>query len=430
MKPLESRGNGFRQLISNGLKEDSLGRDPAQPYVSRYPQPPGRCPVPSLLGAGAAPVLGRSAPKRGLQHAGAGSKAPQGTLARGKQPSQAAPGQKIRLCAAGRDLVGSRAGAKAPGNWSGRFPSPGGCGCPAHTCTLPCRAAPAPRWLLPPPSHSRICAKAGLLQSRGMRHLLPQGMMLLEANPWPCRHPGPTVAGCPLGCRGQAAARSLCSAPRTRSQESRWFGWRAGEQCQGRSTASSQRPGTMPACAPSPPGTAPEDFALRHRRNLPRPCPCHTAAALKHMASTSTPKRAPAGTRVPGSGPVDSTRGATQPHGADSSSWVVSPVIDVLSVAQQLSWFRVNCARNYPAQQGWGSPGGSRQHVCGVHGCQSWGPSGRAMLGESSVLGSPSQLLPGATWAYEGGHSTAEATKATWRDASRDARCYKQPRAL
>lgn len=55
------------------------------------------------------------------------------------------------------------------------------------------------------------------------------------------------------------------------------------------------------------------------------------------------------------------------------------------------------------------------------------------MLGESSPLGSTSQQgtaqLPSeATWVYARGHSAAEATKATWRDASRDARCYKQPR--
>lgn len=54
------------------------------------------------------------------------------------------------------------------------------------------------------------------------------------------------------------------------------------------------------------------------------------------------------------------------------------------------------------------------------------------MLGKSSALGSPSQqgtaqLLSEATWLHARGHSTAEATKATWRDAARDERCYKQP---
>lgn len=62
-----------------------------------------------------------------LELAGAGSKAPQGVLARGKQPSQAAPNQKIRLRVASRPLPGQRhrgkAQAKAPGNWSGRFPN-------------------------------------------------------------------------------------------------------------------------------------------------------------------------------------------------------------------------------------------------------------------------------------------------------------------
>lgn len=137
---------------------------------------------------------------------------------------------------------------------------------------------------------------------------------------------------------------------------------------------------------------------------------------------------------MPGSGPIDSTQGATQPHRADSSSWVAGPVIDVLSTAQQLSWFRVNCARNYPAQKGWDSPDArqlsqARLQVCGH---QSHRGSGRAMLGKSSALGSPSQQgtaqLPSeATWLHVRGHSAAEDTKATWRDAVRDERCYKQP---
>lgn len=54
------------------------------------------------------------------------------------------------------------------------------------------------------------------------------------------------------------------------------------------------------------------------------------------------------------------------------------------------------------------------------------------MLRESSPLGSPSQqgtaqLPPEATWVYVRGHSAAAATKTTWKDASRDARCYKRP---
>jgi len=222
-------------------------------------------------------------------------------------------------------------------------------GCPAHSPhpALAPRLPASSRSSHPRPTHSKPAARARHPQRRGRRHGCPHGAMLLETTPWgtqACR--ARRQRGRSALCPGQVVAHGRSS------QGSRWLGWRAGQRCQGLGMASSLCPGTTPACPPSLPGTAPVpvDFALPH------PCPRRAAAAPKHEVSASTPRSALAGTGVPGSSPADSTWGAMQPHGADSSSWVASPVIDVLSAAQQLSWFRVNCARNHPTQKGWGSP--------------------------------------------------------------------------
>lgn len=238
MKPFRSLGTGSRQWVSNGEEEKRgcpvapgglFGMRPDAALCIQVLPATRLLPFPSLLRDGAALVLSPSAPKRGPRHAGAGSKAPQGVLARGKQPSQAAPGQKIRLCVASRPLRGQRRREQSTSQGPRELVRPvpelrQAARCPAHTLHPALQSSPGPTapCLLPQQPlasqvrHSKICARAGHLQSRGGRHLLPQDAMLLETRPRLCRHPGPTVAGCSprrTACRGHTAARSLCSAP-------------------------------------------------------------------------------------------------------------------------------------------------------------------------------------------------------------------------
>lgn len=363
------------------------------------------------------------------------------TLAGSSWPKDKADAWPVGPCEASAE-------PRPPGNWSGWFPNPGRlrgalptpAPCPAEQCWPRVGSLPSPAAGTAIPGRAQQDLRKGRTPAK-QRHeafASPQGAMLLETNPWQCWWPD-----APRGAEARRRHGHSALPPARAAKRADGLAGGQGSSARDAARHPPRCPGTTPARSPSPPGTAPvpADFALWQWADLPRPCPCCTAAALKHMASVGTPKTAPAGTRVPSSVPVDGTRGATRPHGADSSSWVASPVIDVLSAAQQLGWFRVNCARNYPAQKGWGSPGGSRQQVCGVCCRQSRDVLGRAVPGESSPLGSPSpqgarqqgtaQLPPEANWVYVRGHSAVEATKATRRDVSReDARCYKQSGAL
>lgn len=237
MKPFRSLGTGSRQLVSNGKKR---GCSVAQGGLFGMRPDAALCiqvlPATRLLllsqlarGWGSSRAQSLCTQAWPLELAGAGSKAPQGVLARGKQPSRAAPGQKIRLRVASRPLRGQRHRKQSTSQGPRELVRPvpelrQAAGHPAHTLhpalqssagpTAPCLLPQQP--LAPQVRHSKICARAGHLQSRGRRYLLPQDVMLLETRPWLCRHPGPTVAGCSPGrtaCRGHTAARSLCSAP-------------------------------------------------------------------------------------------------------------------------------------------------------------------------------------------------------------------------
>lgn len=198
--------------------------------------------------------------------------------------------------------------------------------------------------------HSKICARAGHLQSQLMRHLLPQGTMLREPSPWLCWHMGPTVAGCSSRCTG--ARRQLRSAPRLTAR--RADGLAGGQGSSAKDSHGfllvprhSARLTSIPTRhGPSAGRLCPAAAQAGDRQDMNPPCPCLCCTA----ANSSTPNRL----QHPQTGssrhlgarpqPFNSTRDAMQPHRADSSSWVASPVIDVLSTAQQLSWFRVNCA--------------------------------------------------------------------------------------
>lgn len=231
-----------------------------------------------------------------------------GCFAGGKQPSQAAPGQKIRLCMAGRPLRGQSQEAK-------HEPRPRELVRP-----VPSRLA-AGRLLTPCPAEQRWPHTSCLLRqqppaSQGSTARSVQGSCPCKADAQSIRFPKAQCSwrqdpdhvstqdalclDAPCGTQGARARQqhgcSALLAAHTSSQESRRFGWRAAEQRQG---LPQHPPGAQAQCPPHPIPTrhgpsasglcsaAAQAAAL----NLPHPCLCCAAAAPEHTASTGTRSR-------------------------------------------------------------------------------------------------------------------------------------------
>lgn len=154
--------------------------------------------------------------------------------------------------------------------------------------------------------------------------------------------------------RGQTAAPLCPQASSQHSEPQEQMAWLEGREAVPRTPmASSWCPGTMPACltsiptrhGPSAGRLCPAAVQGGDRQDVNLPCPCLCCTKLQHPQNQlQHPQMGSSRQWGAQLQPFNSIQDAMQPHRADSSSWVASPVIDVLSTAQQLSWFRVNCA--------------------------------------------------------------------------------------